>query len=183
MILFGTPCAVPRRQTHSFTKTPSMTLTPMPACDGQVHFIQIGRNFSSKTVSSNDTFIPNPFQIGPLPPLDLPHPNRPKIRAFFPLPPHFRSIFCLGCILVDLWPRVAAMNHPNCAFGLFFVKPRRPVGRRGSHKMTPDPPFEPSPFWAPHSSGPHPSGPQPSGSQPVGPRNWTKLSLDEIVCG
>ena len=61
MILFGTPCAVPRRRTHSFTKTPSMTLTPMPACDGQVHFIQIGRNFSSKTVSSNDTFIPKRF--------------------------------------------------------------------------------------------------------------------------
>ena len=50
-----------------------MTLTPMPACDGQVHFIQIGRTFSSKTVSSNDTFIPKRF-----------HPKRFHPKTLFP---------------------------------------------------------------------------------------------------
>ena len=118
---------------------------PLPACDGQVHFIQIGRNFSSKTVSSKtvssqNAFSPNSFQIGPLPPLDLPHPNRPKIRAFvFPSPAPFSLYFSVSGVFS--W---------NCGHGSrpwttqiarlgYFVKPQRPVGRRGSHKMTPDP--------------------------------------------
>ena len=82
-----------------------------------------------KTVSSNDNFVPNQF-----------HPTNAKARRvgaqrvgarrggtmrggssffFFFL---FRSIFrffsSLGCFLVDLWPRVAAMDHHNCEFGL-----------------------------------------------------------------
>ena len=39
----------------------------------------------------------------------------PKFRAFFPLPLYFRLFFSLGGLLVELWPRVAAMDHPKRA--------------------------------------------------------------------
>ena len=36
----------------------------------------------------------------------------------FTLPINVRSFFLSGGLLVKLWPRVAAMDHPSCAFGL-----------------------------------------------------------------
>ena len=73
----------------------------------------------------------------PLPWTPLTEP--PKISRFFPSPAPFSLYFSLsGGIPVELWPRVAAMTTQIARLG-YFVKPRRPVGRRGSHKMTPDP--------------------------------------------
>ena len=38
---------------------------------------------------------------------------------FFPLPPHVSFFLPLsGGLLVEMWPRVAAVDNPNCAFGL-----------------------------------------------------------------
>ena len=49
---------------------------------------------------------------------------------------HFRSFFPSKSLLVELWPRVAAMDHPNCAFGLlwvsFCVSPSGPQAARVS---------------------------------------------------
>ena len=39
-----------------------------------------------------------------------------------------RQIFALFCLLVELWPRVAATDHPNCAFRLPVVILRKPGG-------------------------------------------------------
>ena len=44
--------------------------------------------------------------------------GRPKIFAFFTFPAPFSIFFALGSLLVELWPPVAGMDHPNCAFGL-----------------------------------------------------------------
>ena len=44
-----------------------------------------------------------------------------------------------GGLPVELWPRVAAMDHPNCAFGIlwgqFFCEP--PTSRRGTRERFP----------------------------------------------
>ena len=45
----------------------------------------------------------------------------PKFRVFSLSHRQFRSLFpLLAGLLVELWPRVAAMDHPNCASGLFW---------------------------------------------------------------
>ena len=181
-----------------------MTLTPMPARDGQVHFIQIGRTFSSKTLfpqipSKSDHPLPwtPPSPGPPLPSPEPPHRTAQNFALFFPLPIHFRSIF----LSREVFPwncghrsRPWTTQIARLGLGSFCASPGalQAAALRGPPfgGSTPSVPHSFGPatlraptFWAPHSSGPHPSGPHPSGSQPVGPRNWTTLSLDGIVCG
>ena len=50
--------------------------------------------------------------------------GRAKFRVFFPLPlpcSFFFSLSLLVGFLEELWLRVAATDHPNCAFILLFV--------------------------------------------------------------
>ena len=45
-----------------------------------------------------------------------------NFALFSPSPASFSLLFSLsGGLHVELWPRVAAMDHPNCAFGLLWV--------------------------------------------------------------
>ena len=49
----------------------------------------------------------------------------PKFCVFPLSRPIFAVFFSLGGLFVELWPRVAAVDHPNCAFGLlwgYFVR-------------------------------------------------------------
>ena len=89
-----------------------------------------------------------------LPPLDLPFPGPtspgpPKMLLFPSLTPFSLSVFLsLGRgLLVESWSRVAAMDHPNCAFGLpgvILCEGPLPFGLtlQGSHFVV----------WIPHSS-------------------------------
>ena len=63
----------------------------------------------------------------------------PAFRALFSLSRHRKFVLSSlsgGGLLVELWPRDAAMNHPNCAFGgfsgSFCVSPAAP--ERGKKK-------------------------------------------------
>ena len=153
-------------------------------------FIQIGQNIfiqdtfiqASKTVSSGNGFPPEPlFPRTPFPqddptPMDPPPLDRPKFRFFF---------LSGGGLLVELWPRVAAMDHPNCAqpqpvatipredprekkkseTGAGDGKKREISGSPplGPPALRASPPFQPPPFRGPtfSRSGPHPSGSHP----------------------
>ena len=42
----------------------------------------------------------------------------PKFRVFSLSRQHFRFFFLSEGLLVELWPRVGAMDFSNCAFGL-----------------------------------------------------------------
>ena len=58
---------------------------------------------------------------------------------FSPLPRYFRFFFLSqGVFLVELWPRVAAMDHPNCAFGFSGVILCEPRGSPRSLGSNPD---------------------------------------------
>ena len=67
----------------------------------------------------------------------------PKIRAFFPLPPFF--FFLSRGSLVDLWSRVAAMDHPKlCVWASLrsFCETPTASGHNSTRRPPPPPPRE-----------------------------------------
>ena len=82
---------------------------------------------------------------------------------------HFRSFFPSKSLLVELWPRVAAMDHPNlrvwASLGVILCEPQRPTSRQGftkwpeaaqtTHRWMPsaEPPRARSLFSRPESIG------------------------------
>ena len=96
---------------------------------------------------SPQTTLPRTTPPRPLPARTPPPPDRPKFRAFFPLPPPFSLFFSLsggssrGILVVFL--KAGTLKCARLEFSGCRVKPRRPKGH---------PP-----------SGPHPSSPNPWG--------------------
>ena len=67
---------------------------------------------------------------------DSPPPDRPKFLSFFPLPPHFHSLFLLWVVSLNVGGVIEGWDPQMCMFGLSGcrVKPRRPQSRETSPK-------------------------------------------------